>query len=125
MRLAFLEDVARALPASWMVVQWRGLHVWKVGPEGDSRAKVFAILSPEGHGGDAGATATLKVRAEREPFLRELRGVGTASHLTRGGWLRFGPDCELREEDVAAYLAESHAIVGATLPVALRPPPSA
>ena len=109
-----------------MVVQWRGLHVWKVGPAGDARSKVFAILSPEGHRGDAvhgapSATATMKVRPEREPFLRELPGIGTASHLTRGGWLLFGPECPLREADIAAYLTESHAIVAATLPKALRP----
>ena len=130
LHLAPLEAACATLLSAWHVVQWGGLHVWKVGPKGDARSKMFAVLSPEGHrngprGIDGSATVTLKVRPEREPFLRELRGVGTASHLTHGGWLRFGPDCELREEDVAAYLAESHAIVGATLPVALRPPPKA
>ena len=122
MRLAPLEATCAALPAAWMVVQWRGLHAWKVGPADDARAKMFAILSPEAHRGDGGATATLKVRPEREPFLRELPGVGTAPHLPRGGWLRFGLGCELEADDVAAHLAESHAIVAASLPVKLRPP---
>ena len=109
-----------------MVVQWGGLHLWKVGPADDKRSKMFAVLSVEGSTNGprtgAGATATLKVRPEREPFLRELAGVGTAPHLPRGGWLMFGEGCELSEEDVAAYLGESHAIVGASLPVKLRPP---
>ena len=126
MRLAPLEAACAALPSTWMVVQWGGLHVWKVGPAGDRRSKMFAVLSVErsvnGPRTGDGATATLKVRPEREPFLRELPGVGTAPHLPRGGWLMFGMGCELSEDDVAAYLRESHAIVGATLPVALRPP---
>ena len=108
-----------------MVVQWRGLHVWKVGPENDSRSKMFAVLSPEGHRGDASqeqpsATATLKVRPEREPFLRELDGVGTAPHLKQGGWLMFGPSCPLTESDIAAYIGESHALVSAALTKAGR-----
>ena len=125
LHLAPLEDACRALPSTWMVVQWRGLHVWKVGPEEDARSKVFAILSPEGHRGDAAdgmpsATATLKVRPEREPFLRELPGIGTAPHLKRGGWLLFGPACPLGHEDLAAYIAESHALVAQGLSKALR-----
>ena len=126
LRLAPMESACRALPSTWMVVQWRGLHVWKVGPKDDGRSKVFAILSPEGHRGDESdgtpsATATLKVRPEREPFLRELEGVGTTPHLKRGGWLLFGPDCPLGDDDLAAYIAESHEIVGAGLPKAIRP----
>ena len=126
LRLAPLEAACAALPSAWMVVQWRGLRVWKVGPTADKRSKVFAVLSPENHANGprtgAGATATLKVRPEREPFLRELAGVGTAPHLPRGGWLMFGQDCELRGDDVAAYIGESHAIVASSLPKALRPP---
>ena len=125
LRLAPLEAACAALPSTWMVVQWGGLHVWKVGPTDDKRAKMFAVLSVEGstNGPRTGesATVTLKVRPEREPFLRELPGVVTAPHLPRGGWLMFGGGCELSEDDVAAYIAESHAIVGASLPVKLRP----
>ena len=125
LRLAPMEDACRALPFAWMVVQWGGLHVWKVGPGGDARSKMFAVLSPEGHrngprGVDGSATATLKVAPEREPFLRELPGVSTAPHLPRGGWLMFDGACPLGAQDVAAYHAESHAIVARTLPVALR-----
>ena len=121
MRLAPLEAACAALPSTWMVVQWRGLHVWKVGPTDDKRTKVFAILSPEGHRGDGGATATLKVAPDREPFLHEMAGVTKAPHLPRGGWLMIGEGWEAGEDGVAPYLAESHAIVGATLPVKLRP----
>ena len=123
--LAPLEAACAALPSTWHVVQWGGLHVWKVGPEGDARSKMFAVLSPEGHrngprGIDGSATVTLKVKPEREPFLRELPGIGTAPHLPRGGWLMFDGACPLSEEDVAAYLAESHEIVLASLPKGLR-----
>ena len=125
LRLAPLERVCAALPSAWMVVQWGGLHVWKVGPTDDKRSKMFAVLSVEGSTNGprtgASATATLKVRPEREPFLREVPGVVTAPHLPRGGWLMFGEGCQLREADVAAYIAESHAIVAATLPMKLRP----
>ena len=125
MRLAPLEAACAALPSTWHVVQWGGLHVWKVGPEGDGRSKMFAVLSEEGSvngpRSGASATATLKATPEREPFLRELPGVGTAPHLPRGGWLMFGEDCELGEEGVAAYLAESHALVASSLPKTLRP----
>ena len=126
LRLAPLEAACAALPSTWMVVQWGGLHVWKVGPEGDARSKMFAVLSEEGSANGprtgVGATATLKVAPGREPILRELPGVVTAPHLPRGGWLMFGDGWEEGEEAIAAYLAESHAIVGATLPVKLRPP---
>ena len=124
-RLAPLEAACAALPSTWMVVQWGGLHVWKVGPEGDPRSKMFAVLSPEGssNGPRSGesATATCKVAPDREPILREMAGVVTAPHLPRGGWLMFGEGWEAGAEGVVPYLTDSHAIVGATLPKALRP----
>ena len=125
MLIAPLEAACAALPSTWHVVQWGGLHVWKVGPRGDARSRMFAVLSPEGHrngprGADGSATVTLKLRPEREPFLRELPGVSTAPHLPRGGWLMLDGACPLSEDDVAAYLGESHAMVAASLPVALR-----
>ena len=123
--LAPLEAACAALPSTWMVVQWGGLHVWKVGPKGDKRSKMFAVLSPEGSANgprtSEGATATLKVAPEREPILRELPGVTTAPHLPRGDWLMFGEGWGAGADGVVPYLAESHAIVAAGLPKALRP----
>ena len=133
LNLADLEESCAALPATWRVVQWGGLHVWKVGPADDPRAKLFAILAPEGRrAGTAGTaddavrnatcgTVTLKVRPERLPFLRELPGIRIAPYLPRGGWLLFDADAPFAAKEMKAYLADSHAIVAAMLPMALRP----
>ena len=125
LRLASLERACAALPSTWMVVQWHGVHVWKVGSEGDGRSKMFAVLSPEGHRGDAvdgvpSSTVTLKVREERLPFLTDLPRISRAPHLPRGGWLQFGAGVPFDDEDMAAYLADSHAIVAATPPKHVR-----
>ena len=111
LRLAPLEAACAALPSTWMVVQWGGLHVWKVGPRDDKRSKMFAVLSAEGSAngprtGDS-ATATLKVAPEREPFLREMPGVTRAPHLPRGGWLMLRAGWEEGEGAVAGRLRRS------------------
>ncbi|QPH55828.1 MmcQ/YjbR family DNA-binding protein [Pontivivens ytuae] len=102
-----LEDHAGALPGAWMVVQWMGAHVFKVGP-GD-KAKVFAIFA------DKTERVTLKCKdAETASFLIEIGAAEKAPHLPRGGWVAFSLN-DTDEDDLRERIETSYDVVRATL----------
>ncbi|WP_316016012.1 MmcQ/YjbR family DNA-binding protein [Roseobacter sp. HKCCA0434] len=105
--MSALEDHAGNLPGAWMVVQWMGAHVFKVG-EGE-KGKVFAIFA------DRTNRVTLKCKdAETAAFLIEIGAAEKAPHLPRGGWAAFDLDA-VDAEDLKARIETSYAAVCATL----------
>jgi predicted DNA-binding protein (MmcQ/YjbR family) len=95
-----------ALPATSHVVQWGGSHVWKVG------GKVFAI-----GGWDAGAVdgrVTFKVSDIGYEVLKDQPGLRPAPYLASRGmkWIQHFAAPGLADDELRAYLTESHRIVG-------------
>ncbi len=93
----------RSLPATTHVVQWGGSDVWKVG------GKVFAI---GGWSGDREAF-TFKVSDVAYEMLKEQPGLRPAPYLASRGmkWIQRHAESGLGDEDLRAYLRESHRIV--------------
>lgn len=101
------------LPATTHVVQWGGSDVWKVG------GKVFAI-----GGWDAGERPrfTFKVSEIAYEFLKEQPGLRPAPYLASRGlkWIQQHGEPGLADEELRAYLGESHRLVAAGLTRRLR-----
>lgn len=97
---AFCES----LRATSYVMQWGGSHVWKVG------GKVFAV-----GGWDDGVEPriTFKVSEIAYEMLREEPGLRPAPYLASRGmkWIQHYDKPGLSDEDLRAYLRESHRIV--------------
>lgn len=93
-----------SLPATSHVVQWGGSDVWKVG------GKVFAI-----GGWDDGAAPryTFKVSEVAFEMLKQQPGLRPAPYLASRGfsWIQHYDAPGLSDEDLRAYLAESHRLV--------------
>lgn len=96
------------LPATTHVVQWGGSHVWKVG------GKVFAI----GGWADDGEAFTFKVSEMAYDILKEQPGARPAPYLASRGmkWIQRTDATTLSDDDLCAYLTESHRIVSLGLP---------
>jgi predicted DNA-binding protein (MmcQ/YjbR family) len=96
-----------ALPATTHVVQWGGSDVWKVG------GKVFAI----GMWGGNHAGITFKVSEMSYDILGSMPGLRPAPYLASRGikWIQCHGEPGLPDEDLEAYLAESHRLVAAGL----------
>lgn len=98
-----------SLPATTHVVQWGGAHVWKVG------GKVFAI-----GGWDRGAEPhiTFKVSDVAYEMLQLQPGLRPAPYLASRGmkWIQHYEAPGLGDDDLRAYLRESHRIVALGLP---------
>ncbi len=93
-----------ALAATSHVVQWGGSDVWKVG------GKVFAI---GGWDDGAGARFTFKVSEIAYEMLKEQPGLRPAPYLASRGmkWIQHYEEPGLSDDDLEAYLRESHRIV--------------
>jgi predicted DNA-binding protein (MmcQ/YjbR family) len=93
-----------SLPATSHVVQWGGAHVWKVG------GKVFAIGGWE-RGGQP--HITFKVSPVAYEMLKDQPGLRPAPYLASRGmsWIEHHDTPGLSDEDLRAYLRESHRIV--------------
>ena len=94
-----------ALPATSLVVQWGGSHVWKVG------GKVFAV---GGWNKEEGVPAfTFKVSPVSYEILQEQPGLRPAPYLASRGmkWIQHYSAPGLPDEALADYLRESHRIV--------------
>jgi predicted DNA-binding protein (MmcQ/YjbR family) len=103
----------RSLPATQMVVQWGGAHVWKVGD------KVFAIC-----GWDDGSqiAVTFKVSEMAFDILKEQPGCRPAPYLASRGmkWIQRYGDESMDDEALRDYLRESHRLVVAKLTKQVR-----
>ena len=97
------NEFCGSLPATSHVVQWGGSHVWKVG------GKVFAI----GGWADDRPAFTFKVTPIAYEFLQEEPGLRPAPYLASRGmkWIQDYAEPGLSDEDLRAYLKQSHHIV--------------
>jgi predicted DNA-binding protein (MmcQ/YjbR family) len=98
-----------SLLATSHVVQWGGSDVWKVA------GKVFAI-----GGWDRGAEPrfSFKVSDVAYEMLRDMPGLRPAPYLASRGmkWIQHHAAPGLSDDELRAYLRESHRIVARGLP---------
>ena len=92
------------LPATNHVVQWGGAHVWKVG------GKVFAIAGWD-DGGEP--RITFKVSPIAFEMLQQEPGLRPAPYLAPRGmkWIQHYEQPGLTDDELKAYIQESHRIV--------------
>ena len=97
-----------SLKATSHVVQWGGSDVWKVG------GKVFVVA-----GFDEGEEPRISFKCSDISFeiLKEQPGLRPAPYLASRGmpWIQHFESPGLSDDDLKAYLAESHRIVAAGL----------
>lgn len=102
------NEFCSGLPATSYVVQWGNSHVWKVG------GKVFAI------GGWASDKEgfTFKVSDLSYEILQEQPGLRPAPYFATRGmkWIQHFGKPGLSDEDLKAYLSQSHELVSLGLP---------
>jgi len=102
----------RALPATSHVVQWGGSHVWKVG------GKVFVV----GGWSDGAPAFSFKVGDIAFDMLISQPGLRPAPYLASRGlkWIQHCAAPGLAEEELRAYIRQSHRIVSSGLPKKTR-----
>lgn len=98
------NEYCGSLPATTHVKQWGNSHVWKVG------GKVFAIGGWEGKKYPG---ITFKVSPVSYEILQEQPGLRPAPYLASRGmkWIQHYDKPGLPDDDLKAYLAESHRLV--------------
>jgi predicted DNA-binding protein (MmcQ/YjbR family) len=106
------EAHALSLPGTFMVVQWMGAHVCKVGTEETN--KVFAIFSPE-----AGRVTLKCADTQTAEFLIEIGAASKAPHLPRGGWISLRMS-DVGDEEMAERLETSYQTVQSALPKRIK-----
>ena len=102
-----------ALPATTHVVQWEGADVWKVG------GRMFAVGAWT-WGKQAGIT--FKASELAFEILSDMPGLRPAPYMASRGlkWIQQHGLPGLPDEDLKAYIRESHAMIAAALPKKTR-----
>ena len=110
MNLKTFDEFCGSLPATSMVVQWGGAHVWKVGD------KVFALCAPRGNedGGERWKVV-FKVNDLAFQILTEQSGIQPSPYLGRFKWVQLENDAAMNDCDVQAYIEAAHAIISKKL----------
>lgn len=106
----------QTLPHSFHVVQWGGVHVWKVG---GARGKMFAM----GFDRQAeGVFITFKVSAMGFDILKEQAGLRPAPYLASRGmtWVQRTSPATMDDDALRDYLKESHRLCALNLPKAVQ-----
>lgn len=103
-RLAAFDTFCARLPGSYMVVQWGGSHVHKVGP------KMFAVGG--GFPGEDGYV--FKATPLAFQVLREQRVATRAPYLPRGNWLRVEGGA-MSNKELFANIEQSYRMVVGSL----------
>lgn len=113
MDLAAFDKYCASLPATEMVIQWGGAHVWKVG------GKVFALATLWG-----AETDDFKIgfKASDMAFrmLTEEPDIAPSPYLGRFKWVQLQTPDALNDADVKAYVAAAHELIAAKLTRAKR-----
>jgi predicted DNA-binding protein (MmcQ/YjbR family) len=116
MKLQHFNDYCASLPHTAHVVQWGGVHVWKVGgPKG----KMFALAFPELQ---KQLAITFKVSAMSYDILKEQKGLRPAPYLASRGmtWIQRLSNETMDDDALKDYLAESHRLCGLALPKSIQ-----
>ena len=113
MNLSQFDAYCSTLPATQMVVQWGGAHVWKVG------GKVFALAS---RWGESGGEFKIGFKASNMSFmmLTEQPDIEPSPYLGRYKWVQLQTSDALSEADIKAHVAMAHELVVAKLTKAKR-----
>ncbi|MEL7215188.1 MAG: MmcQ/YjbR family DNA-binding protein [Pseudomonadota bacterium] len=107
------EAHALTLPGTFMVVQWMGSHVLKVGTP--DKNKMFGVFA-----GDDEGRVTLKCADdETAAFLIEIGAASKAPHLPRGGWIALTV-ADVGDDELRERIETSYATVRASLPKAVQ-----
>ncbi len=112
------DALCAGLPATFMVQQWGGSHVWKVGST--AKNKVFAMstfwVGKDDETADNGEHALVfKVAPMSFEMLTQEIGITQAPYMPKGGWVRVVEACPLSDDDLAAYIGEAHRMMAAGL----------
>jgi predicted DNA-binding protein (MmcQ/YjbR family) len=112
MNLAAFNIYCDSLPHSFHVVQWGGVHVWKVG---GAKGRMFALAFPELQ---KQLAITFKVSAMGYDILKEQVGLRPAPYLASRGmtWIQRVSSETMDDGALRDYLRESHRLCGLALP---------
>jgi predicted DNA-binding protein (MmcQ/YjbR family) len=112
MKLAAFNDFCSSLPHAFHVVQWGGVHVWKVG---GAKGKMFALAFPDLQ---KQLAITFKVSAMSYDILKEQEGLRPAPYLASRGmtWIQRVSSETMDDAALRDYLRESHRLCGLALP---------
>lgn len=112
MNLAAYTAFCSALPHSFHVVQWGGVHVWKVG---GANGRMFALAFPELQ---KQLAITFKVSAMSYDILKEQAGLRPAPYLASRGmtWIQRVSKETMDDRALQDYLRESHRLCALALP---------
>lgn len=116
MKLQHFNDYCGSLAHSSHVVQWGGVHVWKVGgPKG----KMFALAFPELQ---KQLAITFKVSAMSYDILKDQPGLRPAPYLASRGmtWIQRVSSETMDDEALMDYLAESRRLCALALPKSVQ-----
>jgi predicted DNA-binding protein (MmcQ/YjbR family) len=116
MNLAQFNAHCDSLPHTAHVVQWGGVHVWKVG---GLKGKMFALAFPELQ---KELAVTFKVSAMSYDILKEQEGLRPAPYLASRGmtWIQRVSNATMDDAALKDYLRESHRLCGLALPKSIQ-----
>jgi predicted DNA-binding protein (MmcQ/YjbR family) len=112
MKLSAFNNFCDSLPHSFHVVQWGGVHVWKVG---GAKGKMFALGFPELQ---KQLAITFKVSPMSYDILKEQEGLRPAPYLASRGmsWIQRTSAVTMDDGALKDYLRESHRLCAQALP---------
>ena len=114
MLLQHFNNFCGTLPHSYHVVQWGGVHVWKVG---GAKGKMFSLAFPDLQ---KPLAITFKVSPLGFDILKDQQGLRPAPYLASRGmsWIQRVDDRTMDDQALLDYITESHRLCGAALPKA-------
>ena len=101
-----------SLPATTLVIQWGGTSVFKVG------GKIFAMAN--GLVERRASGFMFKASDMAYELLIEQSLAAPAPYLARAKWVQLAENDALPDAELAAYLAQAHALIAAKLTRAAR-----
>jgi predicted DNA-binding protein (MmcQ/YjbR family) len=114
MNLDQYNTYCASLPHTAHIVQWGGVHVWKVGgPKGKMFALAFPELQKE-------LAITFKVSPMSYDILKDQPGLRPAPYLASRGmtWIQRVDKTSMDDAALKDYLKESHRLCAQALPKA-------
>jgi predicted DNA-binding protein (MmcQ/YjbR family) len=112
MKLADFNTYCATLPHTAHIVQWGGVHVWKVGgPQGKMFALAFPELQKE-------LAITFKVSPMSYDIMKDQPGLRPAPYLASRGmtWIQRVDKTSMDDAALKDYLKESHRLCALALP---------
>lgn len=102
-----IDRFCLGLPHATKVVQWEGVHVYKIG------GRMFCLVAPEGH---SVARLSLKVPDEHYEVISQAPGFRPAPYLARARWVSIDDPKAMPATDLKRYLRRAYDVIGAKLP---------